>query len=75
MQCLINEQGQRRSRYSLAEDTKAAFRLTGLAGSTSQFLNGTHELSELVLARMALLMDQNKQIHQERFRSLSFCPV
>ena len=32
------------------------FHLTGLAGPTSQFLNGTHEFSKLVLARMAPLI-------------------
>ena len=33
-------------------DLKFAFHLSGLAGLTIQFLNGTHELSELVLARI-----------------------
>ena len=33
-----------------------------LAGPTSQFLNGTHEFSELVLVRMALLVDQTRSI-------------
>ena len=34
--------------------------LSGLVGPTSQFLNGTRtKLSELVLARMALLLDQS----------------
>ena len=34
-----------------------------LAVSTSQnWLNGTHEFSELVLARMALLMDQSRSV-------------
>ena len=36
---------------------KFAFYLSGLSGPTSQFLNGTHELTELVLARMTQLMD------------------
>ena len=30
-----------------------AFHLSGLTGPTSQFLHGTHEFSELVLARAA----------------------
>ena len=33
--------------------------LSGLA-RTSQFLNGMQEFPELVLARVALLMDQNR---------------
>ena len=33
--------------------------LSGLSVPPSQFLTGTHELSKLVLARMALLMDQS----------------
>ena len=36
--------------------------MSGLSGPASQFLNGTHELSELVLARMVLLMDQSRQV-------------
>ena len=36
--------------------------MSGLSGPTSQFLNGTHEFSELVLARMALLMDQSRSV-------------
>ena len=39
--------------------TKVALYLSGLAGSTSQSLNGMHELSELVLARIALFVDQS----------------
>ena len=34
----------------------------GLTGPTSQFLNGPHEFSDLVLARMALLMDQSRSV-------------
>ena len=34
----------------------------GLAGPNSQFLNETHEFSELVLAGMALLMDQSHSV-------------
>ena len=47
--------------------TKVAFHLSGLSGlssPTSQFLNRTHEFSELVLARMALLMDQSRSVLQ-----------
>ena len=33
-----------------------------LSGPTGQFLNGTHEFSELVLARMALLMAQSRAV-------------
>ena len=36
--------------------------MSGLAGPTSQFLNGTHEFSELVLARMTLLVDQSRSV-------------
>ena len=43
-------------------ETSVAFRLSGLAGLTSQFLNGTHEFSELVPARMALLMNQSRSV-------------
>ena len=39
------------------------FPFVSLAGPTSQFLNGTHAFSELVLARMALLMDQSRTLH------------
>ena len=39
--------------------TKVGFHVSG---PTSQFLNGTYELSELVLVRMALLMDQSRSI-------------
>ena len=42
------------------DDFWVAFYLSGLSGPTSQFSNGTHEFSELVLARMALLMDQSR---------------
>ena len=47
---------------NLCVSTKVAFHLSGLSGLTSQFLNGTHEFSELVLARMALLMDQSRSV-------------
>ena len=40
--------------------TVARFDLSGLARPTNQFLNETHEFSELVLARVALLMDQGR---------------
>ena len=43
-------------------EAKVTFKLSGLAGPTSQFLNGTHELSELVLVRMALLMDRSRSV-------------
>lgn len=36
------------------------FHLSDLAGPTSLFLSRTHEISELVLARMALVMDQSR---------------
>ena len=42
--------------------TKVAFHLYGLSGPTSQFLNGTNEFSELVLARMSLLMEQRSSV-------------
>ena len=42
--------------------SKVAFQLSGLVGPTSQFSNGMHELSELVLARMVLLMDQSRSV-------------
>ena len=32
------------------------------SGPPRQFLNGTHEFSELVLARMSLLMDQSRSV-------------
>ena len=45
---------------------KVSFRhLSGLYGPTSptsQFLDGTHEFSELVLAKMALFMDQSRSV-------------
>ena len=44
---------------SSERDTKVAFHLPD---PTSQFLNRTHEFSELVLARMALLMDQSRSV-------------
>ena len=36
--------------------------MSGLSGPTSQFLNGMHEFSELVVARMVLLMDQSRSV-------------
>ena len=42
--------------------SKVAFHLPGLSGPTNQFLNGTHEFSQLVLPRMALLVDQRHSI-------------
>ena len=36
--------------------------MSGLSGPTSQFLNGMHEFSELILVRMALLMDQSRLV-------------
>ena len=42
--------------------TKVAFHLPGLSGPSSQFLNETHKFSQLVLARMALLMDQSRSV-------------
>ena len=42
---------------------KVSFRhLSGLYGPTSQFLDGTHEFSELGLAKMALFMDQSRSV-------------
>ena len=41
---------------------RVAFHLSRLSGPTSQFLNGTHEFSELVLARTVLLMDQSRSV-------------
>ena len=38
------------------------FNLSDLAGPTTQFLNGTHEFSELVLAKMSLLVDQSRSV-------------
>ena len=38
------------------------FPLSGLAGPTVWFFNGTYEFAELLLARMSLLMDQNHLI-------------
>ena len=43
-------------------ETKVVFLLSRLAGPTSQFLNGTHEFSELVLARMDLVRDQSRSV-------------
>ena len=40
-------------------DTKVAFHMFGMAGPSNYFLNGTHEFSELVWVRMALLVDQS----------------
>ena len=42
--------------------TKVPFHISGLAGPTGQFLKGTHEFSELVLPRMALLIDQSRSV-------------
>ena len=43
------------------------FHLSGLAGPNSQLLNGSsHEFAELVLARIALLMDQSLSVHPLR---------
>ena len=39
---------------------KVAFHLSGLAGPICQFLNGTHDFSEL--ARMSLLMDHRRSV-------------
>ena len=36
--------------------------LSGLSSPTSQFLNGTHEFSELILVRMTLLVDQSRSV-------------
>ena len=41
--------------------TSVAFHSSGLSGPTSQFLNETHDFSELVLA-MVLLMDQSRSV-------------
>ena len=51
--CLITC-GQRISSHYL----RSFFYLSGLANPTSQFLNGTHKFSDLVLTRMALFKDQ-----------------
>ena len=42
--------------------TSVAFHSSGLSGPTSQFLAETHEFSELVLARMVLLLDQSRSV-------------
>ena len=42
--------------------SKVAFHFSGLSGPTSQFLSGARKLSELVLARMAVLMDQSRSV-------------
>ena len=51
-------------RWCLTNDsiTWFAFHLSDLAGPTSEFFNGTHEFSGLVLARMSLLMDQSRSV-------------
>ena len=36
--------------------------LSGLSSPTSQFLNGMHEFSELILVRMTLLVDQSRSV-------------
>ena len=38
-----------------------ALHISGLAGP-SQFLNGTHEFSELLVARIVLLVDQSRSV-------------
>ena len=38
------------------------FHLSGLGGMASQFLNGTPKLSELVLSRSALPIDQSRSV-------------
>ena len=43
-------------------ETIVAFHLSGLSGSTIQFLNGTYEFSEQALAKMSLLMDQSRSV-------------
>ena len=44
---------------------EVAYHFYDLVSSTSQFLTGTHEFSELVLAgRMSLFMDQNHSVAQ-----------
>ena len=45
-----------------AVEPKVAVHLSGLSGPTSQFLNGANEFSELVLSRMAQLMDQSRSV-------------
>ena len=51
-----------------AEETKAihlsevTLHLSSLAGPTSQFINGKHEFSELVMARMALLINKSRSV-------------
>ena len=42
--------------------SQVSFHVSGLSGLTGQFSNGTPEFSELVLARMALLMDQSRSV-------------
>ena len=42
--------------------TKVVLHLSGLTDPTSHFCNGTHGFSELVLPRMALLMDQSRSV-------------
>ena len=42
--------------------SNVVFHLSSLAGPTSQFLNEMHEFSELVLARMTLLVDQSHSV-------------
>ena len=48
-------------RTAFSNVSKVAFRLSGLAGLTSQFLNETHEFSELVLTRMTLSTYQSRK--------------
>ena len=42
--------------------TKVAFHLSGLSGPTSQFLNEKYVFSELVMTRMALVMDRSRSV-------------
>ena len=59
--CVSRSSSNANERY-VTNESKFAFSLTGLAGPTNQFLNGTYEFSEMVLARMALLMDQSRAV-------------
>ena len=45
---------------TIHHDHIITFHMFGLASLTSQFLNGTHNFSELVLAGMALFMDLSR---------------
>ena len=51
--------------FKIDQQTTVVFQISnssGLAGLTSQFLNGAHEFSELGLANMVLLMDQSRSV-------------